>query len=249
VEIVRRAPAISPTESQDGTLMSNSNIDAEPEFPRVFRDRREGGRLLAPLLRQYAGRRDVIVLALPRGGVPVAYEVAMALGVPLDVFTVRKLGVPGREELAMGAIGSGGAYVLNYEVIEALNISHGEVVRAVERERRELERRERLYRDSRPYPQLENKIVILIDDGLATGASMLVAVNALRRKHPAKIVVAVPVAPRETCDMLRGHADEAICYETPEPFGGVGAWYEDFSQVTDGEVRALLNAAALRRAS
>jgi putative phosphoribosyl transferase len=229
--------------------MPNSNIDAEPGTARVFHDRREAGRLLAPLLRHYAGRGDVIVLALPRGGVPVAYEVAMALGVPLDVFTVRKLGVPGREELAMGAIGSGGAYVLNNEVVEALHISHSEVVRVVERERRELERRERLYRDNRPYPPLQNKTVILIDDGLATGASMLVAVSALRRKHPAKIVVAVPVAPRETCDMLRGHADEAFCYETPEPFAGVGAWYEDFSQVTDDEVRALLNAASLRRAS
>jgi putative phosphoribosyl transferase len=229
--------------------MENRTITADPENPRVFRDRREAGRLLAPLLRQYANRRDVIVLALPRGGVPVAYEVAMALGAPLDVFTVRKLGVPGHEELAMGALGSGGAYVLNYDVVDALHISHREVVRVVERERQELERRERLYRDSRPYPELENKTVILVDDGLATGASMLVAVNALRRMHPAKIIVAVPVAPPETCEMLREHADDAICYETPEPFGGVGAWYEDFSQVTDDEVRALLNQASLRRAS
>ena len=229
--------------------MAHRNGSADSEIPRVFRDRREAGRLLAPLLRHYADRRDVIVLALPRGGVPVAYEIAMVLGAPLDVFTVRKLGVPGREELAMGAIGSGGAYVLNYDVVDALDISHREVVRVVERERQELERRERLYRDNRRYPELQNKTVILIDDGLATGASMLVAVNALRRKHPAKIIVAVPVAPPETAEMLREHADDVICYETPQPFGGVGAWYEDFSQVTDDEVRALLNQASLRRAS
>ncbi len=229
--------------------MANGDVDPQTENRRVFCDRREAGQLLAPLLRHYAGRRDVIVLALPRGGVPVAFEVAMSLAAPLDVFTVRKLGVPGREELAMGAIGSGGAYVLNYDVADALQISHGEVVRVAERERRELERRERLYRDNRPYPELHGKTVILIDDGLATGASMLVAVNALRRKRPEKIVVAVPVAPPETCTMLRESADEAICYETPEPFGGVGAWYENFSQVNDDEVRALLNQASLRRAS
>jgi putative phosphoribosyl transferase len=229
--------------------MGNSDVDLQPGTPRVFRDRREAGRLLVPLLRSYAGRRDVIVLALPRGGVPVAYEVATALGVPLDVFTVRKLGVPGHEELAMGAIGSGGAFVLNREVIAGLNISQDEVVRVAERERRELERREHLYRDDLPYPQLEGKTVVLIDDGLATGASMLVAVNALRQQRAAKIVVAIPVAPPDTCALLREYADEAICYETPEPFGGVGAWYEDFSQVTDDEVRTLLHQASWRRAS
>jgi putative phosphoribosyl transferase len=229
--------------------MANSKSDLQQHLSQPFRDRREAGRLLASLLRHFANRGDVVVLALPRGGVPIAYEVAVAIGAPLDVFTVRKLGVPEHEEIAMGAIGSGGAYVLNYDMIDALQVSHREVVSVAERERHELERREHLYRDSRPYPKLEGKTIILIDDGLATGASMLVAVNALRQKRPGKIVVAVPVAPLETCALLREHADEAICYETPEPFRGVGAWYEDFSQVTDDEVRALLNQAALRRAS
>jgi predicted phosphoribosyltransferase len=214
-----------------------------------FHDRRQAGRRLAPLLRHFAGRGDVVVLALPRGGVPIAYEVALAIGAPLDVFTVRKLGVPGHEEFAMGAIGSGGACVRNTDVIEALHISPDDVMRVVERERRELERREHLYRDHRPYPKLDGKVVIVVDDGLATGSSMLVAVNALRQEHPAKIVIAVPVAPPDTCTMLRGYADEVICCETPEPFGGVGAWYDDFSQVTDEEVRALLNQAVLERAS
>jgi putative phosphoribosyl transferase len=229
--------------------MANSNSNLQQHTPRPFRNRREAGRLLVPLLRRFAGRSDVVVLALPRGGVPIGYEVAVAIGAPLDVFTVRKLGVPKREELAMGAIGSGGAYVLNYDVIDALHISREDVVDVAERERRELKRREHLYRDSRPYPKLEGRTVILIDDGIATGASMIVAVKALRQNNPSKIVVAVPVAPSETCSALGEHADEVICYETPEPFGGVGAWYEDFSQVTDEEVRALLDQASLRRAS
>ena len=229
--------------------MANSNADLQQHMPQAFRDRRQAGRKLAPLLRHFIGRHDVVVLALPRGGVPVAYEVAVAIGLPLDVFTVRKLGVPGHEEFAMGAIGSGGAYVLNEGVIDALHISQDQVVRIAERERQELERREHLYRDHRPYPELAEKIVILIDDGLATGASMLVAVNALRQKRVAKIVVAIPVASVEACSLLRENADEVICYSTPERFGGVGAWYADFSQVTDEEVRALLNQASLRRAS
>jgi predicted phosphoribosyltransferase len=225
--------------------MAQSNADILQHGPRAFRDRRQAGRVLAPLLRQYAGRRDVVVLALPRGGVPIAYEVAVAIGAPLDVFTVRKLGVPGHEEFAMGAIASGGASVLDEGVIEGLRISHSEVVRIAERERQELERREHLYRDHRPYPQLDGKIIILVDDGIATGASMLAAVQ----KDPGKIIVAVPVAAVESCALLRKHADEVICYSTPEHFGGVGAWYQDFSQVTDGEVRALLNQASLRSAS
>jgi len=229
--------------------MAKSTFDLQQHMPRQFRNRREAGRLLAPLLRHFASRRDVVVLALPRGGVPIAYEVAVAIGAPLDVFTVRKLGVPGYAEFAMGAIGSGGVYVLNSEAIDALHISRADVAGVMERERRELKRREHLYRDSRPYPKLEGKAVILIDDGIATGASMIVAVKALRQRGPSKIVVAVPVAPLETCSALREHADEVICYETPEPFGGVGAWYEDFSQVTDEEVRALLDQASLRRAS
>lgn len=215
---------------------------------RPFDDRRDAGRALALLLHDYAARDDVVVLALPRGGVPVAYEIARALRVPLDVFAVRKLGVPGQEELAMGAIGTGGADVLNYDVIDALRISHGEVARVAERERRELERRERLYRDSRPYPQIEGKTVLLVDDGVATGASMLVAVQALRQKHPDRIVVAVPVAPAPTCAMLRRHADAVICARTPVPFGGVGNWYVDFTQVSDDDVRRLLASAAPVRA-
>lgn len=229
--------------------MANSNSDLQQHTPRPFRDRREAGRLLAPLLRRFAGRSDVVILALPRGGVPIAYEVAVAIGAPLDVFTVRKLGVPEHEELAMGAIGSGGAYVLNYDVIDALHISREEVVDVAERERRELKRREHLYRDSRPYPKLDGRTIILIDDGIATGASMIAALNALRQEGPSKIVVAVPVAPPEISSTLREHADEVICFQTPEPFGGVGAWYDDFSQVTDEEVRALLDQASLRRAS
>ena len=204
--------------------------------------------MLASLLQKFAGRDDVVVLALPRGGVPVAFEVAMAIGVPLDTFTVRKLGVPGHEEFAMGAIGSGGAYVLNEETIEALGISHDEIVEVAQRECQELERREHLYRDHRQYPAVEGKTVILVDDGLATGTSMLVAVNALQRKRPANIVVAVPVASIEACALLREHADEVICYLTPVRFGGVGKWYDDFSQVGDDEVRRLLNQAASRAA-
>jgi predicted phosphoribosyltransferase len=229
--------------------VTQSNADFLQHVPRPFRDRREAGRLLAPLLRHYAGRNDVVVLALPRGGVPIAYEVAVAIGAPLDVFTVRKLGVPGHEEFAMGAIASGGASVLDEGVIAGLGISHNEVVRITEQERQELERREHLYRDHRTYPELDGKIVILVDDGIATGASMLVAVSALRQKDPAKIIVAIPVAPVDSCALLRKYADELICYSTPERFGGVGAWYEDFSQVSDDEVRTLLNQASLRRAS
>lgn len=205
-----------------------------------FADRRDAGRLLASRLSEYADRDDVVVLALPRGGVPVAYEVASALHAPLDVLSVRKLGVPGHEELAMGAIGSGGLKALNYDVIDALGIEREQVAGVAEREARELERRERVYRDSRPYPQVEGKTVILIDDGLATGASMLVAVKTLREKNPTKIVVAVPVGPPDTCAMLTESADDVICYAMPELFGGVGAWYDDFRQTTDEEVRELL---------
>src|ERR1035441_4554026 len=175
--------------------MANSTPDPQRHMPAPFRDRREAGRLLASRLRHFANRRDVVILALPRGGVPIAYEVAIAIGAPLDVFTVRKLGVPGHEEFAMGAIGSGGAYVLNSELIDALHVSQAEVDDVTKRESQELKRREHLYRDSRPYPKLEGRTVILIDDGMATGASMIVAVNALRQKFPTKIVVAVPVAP------------------------------------------------------
>lgn len=209
-------------------------------FESGFRDRREAGRFLATRLAAYAGRDDVIVLGVPRGGVPVAYEIALALGAPLDVFSVRKLGVPGHEELAMGAIGTGGTRVLNPDVIATLHITNDTVVEVAQRERRELERREAAYRDGRPFPALDGKTVILVDDGIATGASMLAAIAALRERHPARVVVAVPVGPIESCNTLRAYADEVVCALTPEYFGGVGAWYEDFSQTTDDEVRALL---------
>ena len=229
--------------------MTNGSFDSQHVAPHPFRDRHEAGRLLATRLQRFAGRRDVVVLALPRGGVPVAYEVATALGVPLDVFTVRKLGVPGHEELAMGAIASGETCILNPGVIEALGITRPEVAAVVERERREFARRELLYRDGRPAPNLEGKTVIVVDDGLATGASMLVALEALRKKNPQSIVVAVPTAPSETCAAMSAHADEVVCYATPDPFFGVGSWYRDFSQVTAAEVRTLLNHASLRSAS
>lgn len=213
-------------------------------MPTAFRDRTEAGQLLAERLTAYAGRPDVLVLALPRGGVPVAYEVARALGAPLDVFVVRKLGVPGHEELAMGAIASGGECVLNDDVVEALRIPH-QVIEAVSaRELRELERRERAYRGDRPAPKVRGRTVILVDDGLATGATMRAAVHALRRLGPARIVVAVPTAAPSSCEEFRHEADECVCRITPEPFHGVGLWYEDFSQTTDDEVRDFLERVA-----
>lgn len=212
----------------------------------IFRDRRDAGRLLAKKLRKYANAPDVVVLALPRGGVPVAYEVALDLNLPLDVFTVRKLGLPGHEELAMGAICSGGTYYLNSALVESLDVPRAQVLDVIARERLELERREHLYRDSRPRPEIENRVAILVDDGLATGASMLAAVTALRRRHPSRIVVAVPVGPGDTIDELASEVDEVVCCATPVPFVAVGVWYDDFSQTTDQEVRDLLNDAAQR---
>jgi len=211
-------------------------------FP--FRDRTEAGRLLAETLREFANRDDVVVLALPRGGVPVGFEVAKALNAPLDVFVVRKLGLPGQEELAMGAIASGGARVLNRELIRALGIPDEVVEQVTQEEQRELERREREYRDGRPPVEAHGKTAILVDDGLATGSSMRVAVLALKQKQPAQIVVAVPVAPRDSCAELESVADKVICAVTPEPFWGVGQWYADFSQTSDEEVRDLLRRAA-----
>ncbi len=214
-----------------------------------FRDRRDAGRKLAQKLLAYAHEPDVLVLALPRGGVPVAYEVALALGAPLDVCSVRKLGVPGHEELAMGAIAGDSIHLLNYDVIDALNISRAAILRAIARERAELVRREQLYRDGRPPPEIAGKTVLLIDDGLATGASMRAAIAALRRLGPSRIVVAVPVAPPESCAALRGAADDLIACETPEILEGVGSWYDDFAQVGDDEVRRLLRDAAERKAA
>ena len=209
----------------------------------LFRDRADAGRRLAAKLSAYAGRPDVLVLALPRGGVPVAYEVAQALGAPLDVFLVRKLGVPGREELAMGAMATGGVRVINEDVVRTLGIPDDVIDAVAEKERRELARRERAYRDDRPPPDVRGKIVLLVDDGLATGSTMRAAIAALRRMHPARIVVAVPVGSVETCAEMADVADEVVCAETPEPFYAVGLWYEDFSQTTDEEVHALLDKA------
>jgi putative phosphoribosyl transferase len=204
---------------------------------------------LAAHLAAYAGRPDVIVLALPRGGVPVAFEVAQALGAPLDVFLVRKLGMPGHEEFAIGAIASGGVTVLNEETLRDYGVSRSQVEDVVEAEQRELERRERSYRGDRAFPDLSGRTVILIDDGLATGSTMRAGVAALRQERPARVIVAVPTAPPETCDELRVIVDEMVCLMTPEPFYAVGLWYEDFSQTTDEEVRELLETASSRLAN
>ena len=205
-----------------------------------FRDRQDAGRRLAEKLTAYAGRPDVIVLALPRGGVPVAYEVARALGAPLDVYLVRKLGVPGQEELAMGAIATGGVVVLNEPVVRGLGIPRDVIDAVTAWQQGEMERRERLYRGEAQPPDVRGRTVILVDDGLATGATMRAAVAALRKQQPARIVVAVPTAPPETCEELRTEADDVVCATTPQPFQSVGLWYEDFSQTTDDEVRELL---------
>ena len=207
---------------------------------RPFRDRSEAGRVLAARLTRYADRPDVVVLALPRGGVPVAYEVAHALAAPLDLFLVRKLGVPGHEELAMGAVASGGMRVLNEAVVWDLRIPDSVIDAVATWQEQELKRRERLYRGDRPPPDVRGRTVILVDDGLATGATMLAAINALRQHHPARIVVAVPAGARETCEQLRAQVDEVICAVTPEPFAAVGLCYEDFAQTTDEQVRELL---------
>jgi putative phosphoribosyl transferase len=212
----------------------------------LFRDRTDAGRRLAARLGKYAERDDVIVLALPRGGVPVGAEVAHALGAPLDVFLVRKLGVPGREELAMGAIASGGVRVLNPDVVDELRIPPKWIDAAAAREGAELARREAAYRDGRPAPDVRGKTVLLVDDGLATGASMKAAVAALRDRGPARVVVAVPVGAPETCQEFEGLADEVVCAITPDPFYAVGSWYADFDQTTDDEVRDLLAEAGNR---
>jgi predicted phosphoribosyltransferase len=205
-----------------------------------FANRREAGTALAESLEQYAGRTDVLVLALPRGGVPVGHAVAHALNAPLDVFVVRKLGLPGHAELAMGAIASGGVRVMNHDVLDSVDVSQAAVDRVIRTELAELERRELAYRQGRPPAAIEGKVVILVDDGLATGSSMRAAALAVRRRHPAKVVVAVPVGARETCLELREVADEVVCAFSPEPFSAVGLWYADFTQTTDAEVRQLL---------
>lgn len=206
----------------------------------IFRDRSEAGRHLATKLTRYKDRPDVLVLALPRGGVPVAFEVAQTLHVPLDIFLVRKLGVPGHEELAMGAIATGDVRVLNEDMIDYLGIPPTVIDSIAETELKELKRRERAYRGNRPEPDVNDKTIILIDDGLATGSTIRAAAQAIRRQAPARIIVAVPVSAQETCDEYRIGVDEIVCALTPEPFFGVGQWYLDFSQTTDEEVRDLL---------
>lgn len=207
-----------------------------------FADRREAGRILGDLLApRYGGRADVVVLGLPRGGVPVGEEVARALGAPLDVFVVRKLGTPGHEELAMGAIASGGLVVVNDEVVDALKIPREAIEDAIRRERVELDRRETVYRGGRARLDLKGKVAMLVDDGLATGSTMRAAVAAARRDAPARVVVAAPVGSPATCAEFREIADDCVCAAAPEPFRAVGYWYDDFSQTSDDEVRAILD--------
>jgi len=218
-----------------------------PKPHRRFADRLEAGRVLASHCDAYRDRGDVIVLALPRGGVPVAYEVASALHAPLDVFLVRKLGVPGREELAMGAVASGGVLVLNHDVVQLLGLGTDAMQRVADREGAELRRRESAYRGARPMPDLAARTVLLVDDGVATGASMRAAVESVRQHAPERVVVAVPTAPRSACDELGAVADEVVCARTPVPFLAVGAHYADFTQTTDAEVIELLRRAADKR--
>jgi predicted phosphoribosyltransferase len=205
-----------------------------------FRDRVDAGRVLAGSLQEYRGRDDLVVLALPRGGVPVGFELARRLEAPLDVFLVRKLGVPGHEELAMGAIASGGVRVVNDAVVAELGLTDDDIARVATTEGRELDRREHLYREGRTPIDVRDRTVILVDDGLATGASMRAAVQAVRALHPDRVVVAVPVAAESACVELRAEVDEIVCALTPEPFLSIGSWYEDFSQTSDDEVRGLL---------
>lgn len=214
-------------------------VSAQP-----FANRSEAGQLLAARFSALARREDVSVLALPRGGVPVGFEVATALDVALDVFVVRKLGVPGHEELAMGAIASGGVRLVNHDVVDALGIPDAVIDQVAEREQIELERRERLYRGSRPLTPLAGKTVILVDDGLATGSTMRAAIAAIRQQHPASIVVGVPVGAPSSCQQLSSDADDLVCLRTPDPFVAVGLWYRDFSETSDAEVRELLDRSA-----
>src|SRR5262245_27502449 len=209
-------------------------------YPRLFQDREHAGQVLAEHLKTYAHRPDVVVLALPRGGVPVGAEVAAALGVPLDVFVVRKLGTPGHEELAMGAIASGGIRVLNEDIVCTLSLPSEQIDRVAAVEQLELERREHAYRGARPRPDLHGRVVVLVDDGLATGSTMRAAARAVRQQRPSKVVVAVPLAAPETCQAFGVEVDEIVCAVTPAPFYAVGLWYDDFSQMSDEEVRDIL---------
>ena len=213
----------------------------EAADPLRFENREEGGRALALLLGRYSGRNDVVVLGLPRGGVPVAAEVARALGAPLDVFVVRKIGAPNQPELAMGAIATGGVVVENLDVVRALGVSSDQFDREVEQERQELARREQAYRGTRPPLRLDGQVAILVDDGLATGATMRAAVQAARSLSPARVVIAAPVGASDSCRNLEKEADEVVCARTPEPFLAVGQWYRNFAQTSDTEVRTLLD--------
>lgn len=210
----------------------------------IFRDRREAGRELARRLQKYAGRQDLLVLGVPRGGVPVAFEVASALKAPLDIFVSRKLGVPGQEELAFGAVARGGTRILDEEIVNAVGLSEEEIERIAARENQELARREQVFRAGRPPLDAEGKTVVLLDDGIATGASIRVAIAALRQRRPAEIVIAAPVVPRATSERLRREADDVIAVHTPKSFYAIGEFYDDFSQVTDEEVIELLRQAA-----
>jgi predicted phosphoribosyltransferase len=216
-------------------------------FAPIFHDRGDAGRALARQLDSYAGRDDLVILALPRGGVPVGYEVAEALGAPLDVFLVRKLGTPGHRELAMGAIASGGVRVMNDEVVRWLNIGPDQIEAVAREEGQELIRREEAYKSGRPPLALDHRTVILVDDGLATGSTMKAAVQAVKQRGPTAVIVAVPVGAPETCRDLRQFADDVVCASTPEPFSAVGQWYVRFDQTTDDEVRELLARAAMRQ--
>lgn len=213
----------------------------------LFRDRTEAGQRLALELVRYRDQPDVLVLALPRGGVPVAYEVAESLNAPLDVFVVRKLGVPGQKELAMGAIATGGVRAINYDVVEGLGIPDDVIGAVAAEEQREVERRDQLYRRGHPRPSIQGQIVILVDDGIATGSTMKAGIAALQAQHPARIVVAVPVAPASTCEELRSGVDELVCLAQPEYFYAVGQWYRDFRQISDDEVQDLLRQAWERK--
>jgi putative phosphoribosyl transferase len=209
-----------------------------------FKNRTEAGRLLAQHLQQHANKPNVVVLALPRGGVPVGYEVAKALNAPLDIFMVRKLGLPNNEELALGAVATGGVRVLNPSIVRAFSIDEKTLDRITQNELRRLERQERFFRGDRPFSEIQGREVILVDDGLATGATMKAMVGALRKHQPAKIIVAVPIGAPETCKEFESEVDEIVCAETPTPFFAVGMWYRDFTQTSDEEVRDLLHKAA-----
>ena len=208
-----------------------------------FRNRTEAGKLLASKLIQYANRPDVLVLGIPRGGVPVAFEVATSLNAPLDICLVRKLGVPGNKELAMGAIAAGGFEVLNEDLLDWLRISGHTIAEVGERELQELQRRDRIYRGERPLPNIHDLIIILVDDGLATGSTMRAAIGVLKHQQPQRLIIAIPVAPIDTCNELRAEVDEMVCLMTPKHFSGIGRWYEDFTQTTDEQVCELLNVA------